>query len=422
MKRKIFILTLFFITLSVVSSNLVLAEDLIPKENEATRKWGYVNKRGKIVIPFKYYTAGNFSEGLARVDLDGKWGFIDKNGNDVIPLKYDGAIDFSEGLAGVELHVEFDSKWGFINKMGSEVIPFKYRSVSHFSEGLARVSKTYIKNYGFIDKKGNEVIPIKYDDAGNFSEGVVSVLLNGKWGFIDKNGNKVIPFKYDQLWWISDHDIAKVTMDGKYGFVDKTGKELLPPKYDWVDERDTGKTQTEVWKDGKEGIIDKTVKIISPLKYKNRKIETVWESILLSNINQINDYHSGIGNASTSGNFNINRPYLIIKIKDKEKKDADIYYYSEGDFNKQSIAGLKTLIVNYDTLEDSGSYFGSLVGVMASFGATIVYFDMASKECIGYDKMQGPKLPKRTRKLGNLYIPREKILRQVKSHLTKSGH
>ena len=67
-------------------------------------KWGFIDKKGNVVIPFVYEGAGAFSEGLAAVrreDRNGDWksGFIDKKGNEVIPFVYNEAYVFSEGLA-----------------------------------------------------------------------------------------------------------------------------------------------------------------------------------------------------------------------------------------------------------------------------------------------------------------------------------
>ncbi|EIQ8871589.1 WG repeat-containing protein, partial [Campylobacter coli] len=47
------------------------------------------DKNGKIVIEPKFDGVGNFSEGLARVELNGKYGFIDKSGKIVIEPKFD---------------------------------------------------------------------------------------------------------------------------------------------------------------------------------------------------------------------------------------------------------------------------------------------------------------------------------------------
>ncbi len=134
----------------------------------------------------KYDWKGEYYEGLAVVRYRRKYGFIDKAGKEVIPIKYDNAWSFSEGLAVVNLN----NKYGFIDKTGEEVIPIKYYYAYSFSEGLAMV-RLDNKKYGFIDKTGKEVIPIKYDDAESFSEGLAEVELNNKWFYINQKGEYV---------------------------------------------------------------------------------------------------------------------------------------------------------------------------------------------------------------------------------------
>jgi tetratricopeptide (TPR) repeat protein len=119
-------------------------------------KWGYTDKQGNEVIPFKYEEASDFHDGLAAVGLNGKYGFIDKQEHDVIPLKYDNAYPFSDGLAAVELN----DKWGFVDKQGHEVIPFKYDEVGTFHDGLCKVVALNVNGQFTIDKKGN-IMPNK---------------------------------------------------------------------------------------------------------------------------------------------------------------------------------------------------------------------------------------------------------------------
>ena len=188
-------------------------------------KYGYVDKNGNVVIPFKYDYAWEFSEGLAAVKQNDKWGFIDKSDNVVIPLKYDIAWEFKEGLAVVEQN----GKFGYIDKSGNVAIPFKYDWALPFSEGLAMVKQN--GKYGYVDKSGNVVIPFKYDYALSFSEGLAKVRQNGKYGYIDKSGNVVIPLIYDSADSFSE-GLAFVKQNGKYGFVDKSGNVVIPIKYD----------------------------------------------------------------------------------------------------------------------------------------------------------------------------------------------
>ena len=65
------------------------------------KKYGFIDKSGKMVIEPQFDGASDFSEGLAQVEKDGKWGFIDKSGKVVIEPQFDWVSDFSEGLAKV---------------------------------------------------------------------------------------------------------------------------------------------------------------------------------------------------------------------------------------------------------------------------------------------------------------------------------
>ena len=71
--------------------------------------WGYINQRGTLVIPTVYAIATQFHEGLAGVMKyreinDTKrqsWGFIDKTGKEIISLQYDNVNAFTDGRAKV---------------------------------------------------------------------------------------------------------------------------------------------------------------------------------------------------------------------------------------------------------------------------------------------------------------------------------
>jgi hypothetical protein len=199
--------------------------------------WGYMDRKGREVIPFKYGWAGIFTkDGLAKVYSEG-FGYIDKTGREVIPTKYDKLGDFSEdGLAPAMLN----GKWGFIDKAGQEVIPFKYEQMEDVKEtGTGTIIISYERpedvnknlfrvklngKWGFVDRSGREVTPCKYDAARSFKEGLAGAKLNGKWGFIDKAGQESIPFEYSKA---DDFENgrAKVTLNGKKLFIDPAGNE-----------------------------------------------------------------------------------------------------------------------------------------------------------------------------------------------------
>ena len=88
----------------------------VEKGEYPNKKFGFIDKTGKVVIPPIYDLAWHFSEGLAGVEKNGKRGFVDKTGKVVIPLIYDSAYSFSEGLAVVGKN----GKWEFSGETGRE--------------------------------------------------------------------------------------------------------------------------------------------------------------------------------------------------------------------------------------------------------------------------------------------------------------
>jgi DNA polymerase III epsilon subunit-like protein len=190
-------------------------------------KYGFVNSLGKIVTPFNFDAAVDFSDGLAEVGMMGDGqniisGYIDKNGSQIIPFKYkyehtmpwgyNRQSQFKEGMALVIprslLGDGYRNKEVFINKDGEVLIQSNSHDFcSGFSEGLAVVSKQfgeYIFNkgrerkYGFIDSKGILAIDFRFDWAQQFSDGLAAVKINGNYGFINNLGRIVIDCKYNK--------------------------------------------------------------------------------------------------------------------------------------------------------------------------------------------------------------------------------
>ena len=96
--------------------------------------WTYVNREGRVVIngvPNSDNGPDEFHEGLVRFVKGHKYGFADRKGRVVIPPQYDGAMPFQGGQARVCLgcvdkcvdrdceHKAFQGgKWFSINKKG----------------------------------------------------------------------------------------------------------------------------------------------------------------------------------------------------------------------------------------------------------------------------------------------------------------
>ncbi len=131
---------------------------------QINKKDVYIDTKGKIVInPPRGYSLAccDYSEGLAKiVTKDRKYGYIDKTGKIAIKPQFDGAEMFSEGLAAVNLGADktySGGKWGYIDKIGKIVIDFKFGHAEPFHGGLALVGNTFLGTIGYIDKTGKYI-------------------------------------------------------------------------------------------------------------------------------------------------------------------------------------------------------------------------------------------------------------------------
>lgn len=140
-------------------------------------KWGYINKRGKVI--FTIGSGGNFQECLAQTTA----GFIDTTGQIIIPSTGDIVGDFSEGLA----RIRKDEKEGYIDRSGKIAIEPKFLYAGDFSEGLASV-RVDTNKYHYINKLGQDVFNKSFDYAGEFHNGIAPIKNNDSWGFIDHDG------------------------------------------------------------------------------------------------------------------------------------------------------------------------------------------------------------------------------------------
>lgn len=170
--------------------------------------FGYIDSSGKIVIPPRYWSAGDFKNGIAAV-IEGRYCYslppkcktflINKKGEKVAG-PFSRLTGFSEGFSAAEFGDDCFShtcKWGFINMKGETVIKPAYYNSSAFFEGLAAVTveKRCVDDppdceHVYIDKKGRITIPGPFRDAYPFSEHLAAVALDSgnrkRYGFIDR--------------------------------------------------------------------------------------------------------------------------------------------------------------------------------------------------------------------------------------------
>lgn len=175
-------------------------------DNGCGISYGFIDTSGHVVIPLIYNNCMSFSDGLARVSIDGKYGFVDETGKRVIDTIYSDAYDFSEGMALVCL----DGQWQVINKNGDKVFDCNYCIESSdlayvmgayyymhsFHDGLMAVGNSdrpIDSTWGYINTKGELVIDYQFIHGPNFHSGYAIMTDNGGNSFlIDTAGNTVI--------------------------------------------------------------------------------------------------------------------------------------------------------------------------------------------------------------------------------------
>ena len=279
---------------NMVLLNIFGSNDLAPV-SDASGKIGFINRTGKLAIPFKSYDAQTvssprqdpnrvgFHRGLAAVSLKGRWGYIDTFGKYAIAPQFEDAFSFdSSGMAAVKIN----GKFGYIDRTGSIIIkpqfdfasPFGGRALTIVAQN-AKASLGLKEEYfltGFIDRRGNFVINPQYPDAGQFNSGLAAVFVanslhgygfidtSGKMaidpqsilpayirgrsdfgpnglavvksgegsGYIDVHGKIVIEPKFDQAAAFTKSGLASVRIGDHWGFIDQTGKIVIAPQFD----------------------------------------------------------------------------------------------------------------------------------------------------------------------------------------------
>ncbi len=133
MKFKPFAFLLAIITFSTC----IIALNLLPSIGVVQAgSYGYVGKKGLLVIESQFSEAKNFSQGLAAVKIDSKWGYINKIGKLVIRPQFSDTGSFSQGLAAIKI----GDKWGYINGNGKAIIIPQFSQAYSFSEGVSAVT------------------------------------------------------------------------------------------------------------------------------------------------------------------------------------------------------------------------------------------------------------------------------------------
>jgi hypothetical protein len=199
-------------------------------------KEGYIDRAGRLVIPFQYDYASGFCDGRACVAVGKARGIIDKSGRWVVELgsKYDSLGAFSEGRCAFRK----GERWGFFDTDGNVAIPPVYKKISfgatlRFKEGLCPVEdesgqKVYIDRDGHVRIR----LPGVWEAACSFSEGLARVQL------------MIITDPKNDVGW------DKLTYGAREGYVSKDGRMVIEPRFGTAGDFSEGLAPVTITNDG----------------------------------------------------------------------------------------------------------------------------------------------------------------------------
>lgn len=200
--------------------------------------YGYLNKRGKVVIPITYETASDFVQGKAIVNTKGSsFQLIDLTGKVLHSYPYAYVGNYGQGLLAFKR--SNDGKLGYMDEQGEIVIEPKFSNAESFIDGRAIVSlsENNRDRYGVIDRTGYFVIKPNYNqilylDEGRFAIGKEKdpqLPCRSIYALADSDGHILTGFIFNTIAKYQD-GLASVSDDQHTFFIDKSGKraEHLP--------------------------------------------------------------------------------------------------------------------------------------------------------------------------------------------------
>lgn len=276
-----------------LDKNYLYADDFVDglaRVTDSTLYSGYVDTRGKIVVPIEYSTIGTFIEnkafginknkkiclisisgsvikvldqydeahsfwrGYAIVSSFGKNGLIDGNGQEILaPLE--GNIYYKS--TEHEFRITLDGKEGYFNALTRRLVRPRYKKILEVSREYAKVDVHEIgcvfvdwEGRTFIYDNGRLYLPDWCTGAKKLQENIYLGLSDsGKWGLVDQNGETLCMPSFDSIEKINSKifqtEVHYTVERGgylyhnpieehvtKYGIYDLENKVSIAPHYD----------------------------------------------------------------------------------------------------------------------------------------------------------------------------------------------
>lgn len=216
-----------FMALCLLMISSAFAQNLKPKKDKDSKKYGYINKAEEWVIKPTYDDADKFIDGLAKVKVRKLFGLINEEGQISLEPLFDDIDKFKNGFA----FIKKNKKCGFINEKCEIIVSPTYDDIDNFSsDGIAKIKNS--RKYGLLNNKGVVLVEPRFDDIKTFNNDIAIVENNKLFGLIEKSGRIIFEPEFVKPLAFSNKGIAiaiKALANGElmYGLVKQDGTEVL---------------------------------------------------------------------------------------------------------------------------------------------------------------------------------------------------
>ncbi len=187
---------------------------------------GYIDRSGHWAVPQRFeapegvVTWGEFTNGVAEVQLNGKRGAIDTVGRILLPAVYADIGPHGHGLIPVRKR----TKWAYVDRANRPVTKEAYDQAWPLVQGVGRVVAGEM--WGLIDSTGREVIPPRFTELAEPRHGLLVGQEAGRHGAMDLRGSIRVPFLYDK---VTPHaaDLVLLELDGRLAYFRTTDRHFI---------------------------------------------------------------------------------------------------------------------------------------------------------------------------------------------------
>ncbi|MBE9488479.1 MAG: WG repeat-containing protein [Bacteroidetes bacterium] len=165
-----------------------ISENRIPVKERSTKKYGYMNLSGEVVIPFLFDKVGDFYESIAVAKKKELFGAINRCGANIIPFKFTELFWEKRGNVFI---FQKDGHYGLLDRKGNVLLEETYLEIDSFNDGCAVVKSEETGKYGVINNAGEEVIWPIYDKIDPFNDMKTTLYKKDKTIVVDVIGDEL---------------------------------------------------------------------------------------------------------------------------------------------------------------------------------------------------------------------------------------